>query len=185
MSQLRLKKSAKKESIIILCIVLLLGCFILWRVLSVVRNHDKSSIADTNGELDFSLNTLTQEDILSERYGYTMFGSGTRSEGSRTNVGYEWGDEDRDFRSMSAKSFSGVTVLQATQTDSENLILDITGKVDSGNFRMVITVDGIYYDDIEINQTVHIELNNIQNKLVLIKIAGESASFHAEVSRSY
>ena len=185
MSKLRLKKSARKESVIILCVVLFLVVFILWRVLSTVLYHKNNSITDINGDTDFSLNTLTQEDILSERYGYTMYASGTRSEGAGTNVGYEWEDEDRDFRSMSAKSFSGVTVLQATLTDSPKLILDIIGNVDSGNFRMVITVDGVYYDDVEINQTVHLEIDNIQNKLVLIKLAGESASFHAEVSRSY
>ena len=185
MSQLRLKSNVRKESVIILCVVALIVIFILWRVLSVVVYHKNTAIADTNGEANFSLNTLTQEDILSERYGYTMYASGTRSEGNRTNVGHEWEEEDRDIRSMSAKSFSGVTILQSTKVSTDTLILDINSTVDSGNFRIVITVDGVYYDEVEINQNVRIELNNIQNKTVLIKLAGESAAFQASVSRSY
>ena len=185
MSQLRLKSNVRKESVMILCVVAFILIFALWRVLSTVLYHQNNSIADTNGSANFSLNTLTQEDILSERYGYTMYASSTRGEGNSTNVGYEWEEEDRDLRSMSAKSFSGVTVLQSTKVNTDTLMLDINSTVDSGNFRIVITVDGVFYDDVEINQNVRVELNNIQNKTILIKLAGESAAFQASVTRSY
>ena len=143
------------------------------------------SFIDTNGEADYSLATLTLEDILDEWYGYTMFASGSYGEGDGTNVDHEWEDEDRDSRSIHAKSFSGVTVLQATKTDCATLTLDVTSTVESGNFRIVITVDGAYYCDVEINKTTQVVLNDIQNKTVLIKLAGESAKFRAEVSRTY
>lgn len=180
-----LRKKVRKEVIIILCVCAAILIYVLWRILSVVLYHCNNSFVDTNGEADYSLATVTLEDILDEWYGYTMFASGSYGEGDGTNVDHEWEDEDRDSRSIHAKSFSGVTVLQATKTDCETLTLDITSTVESGNFRIVITVDGAYYCDVEINKTTQVVLNDIQNKTVLIKLAGESAKFRAEVSRTY
>ena len=159
--------------------------FVSWKLTDLMQYHRDNTIADVNGESDFSLNTLTQEDILAEWYGYTMYASGASGDGNSTDVDSEWEDEDYDRRSMSVGSFSGVTVLQATKTDRESLTLDITSTVESGNFRIVITVDGAYYCDVEINKTTQVVLNDIQNKTVLIKLAGESAKFRAEVSRTY
>ncbi len=182
---LKLRKSVRKDILIVILICVAVIGFVVWRLLSAMLYYRNNSFADTNGVTDFSLTTLTLENILDEWYGYTMFASGSYGEGGSTNVDHEWEDEDRDRRSMHAKSFSGVTVLQATKTDYETLTLDITSNVESGNFRIVITVDGAYYCDVEVNKTTQVVLNDIKNKTVLIKLAGESAKFRAEVSRTY
>ena len=181
---LKLRKNIRKDILIVVLICAAVIGFIVWRLLSVVFYHRNNSLTDLNGATDFSLTTLTLENILDEWYGYTMFASGSYGEGNSTNVDHEWEDEDRDSRSMHAQSFSGVTVLQATKTDRETLTMDITSTVESGNFRIVITVDSAYYCDVEINETTQVVLKDVQNKTVLIKLAGESAKFRAEVSRT-
>ena len=85
--------------------------------------------------------------------------------------------------SFSAKTFSGVDVLQATKVDSDNLILDISSEVRSGNFAIMVIVDGEYYCDVDINTTKQLMLNNISNKTVLVKVAGESAELRVSVQR--
>lgn len=174
------------KMIAICCIpFVIMVAFVSWQISSMLQWHREQTIPDVNGDSDFSLNTLTEEDILAEWYDYTMYAFGSSGEGNSTDVDGDWEDEDYDLRSMTAQSFSGVTVLQSTKTDRETLTLDITSTVESGNFRILITVDGAYYCDVDINQTVRVVLDDIQNKTVLVKIAGESAEFDAEAKRTY
>ena len=146
--------------------------------------HEKNTITDLNGNEDFSLNTLTIQDVLvSEQNTMIKFGKGYN--GNQTNV-KDLNLKDKDFDSvhMYAEEFSGVFVLQATKTMDDNLILFFDTQVESGNFFIAILIDGEYFCDIPIDASQQIILNNISDKTVLVKIAGESAKFDISVERT-
>lgn len=118
-----------------------------------------SHIKDTNGDADFSLATLTEEQVIKNN-----------SSISNVSVGNQWGNKYE----LKVNKFSGVKQLKrikisGTQTVTANV------NVTSGNFRMVLIKDGKIAYDFVINGT---SSTTISAGTYLIKIAGESAAFN-------
>lgn len=158
--------------------------FVSVKISSGVKNHKEMTIADTNGAEDFSLNTLTQEDILKEANDYTMWKVGSSREGESSGIDdYRLEKVDRDKVHQYADSFSGVTVVHATKCNADTLTLHIESKVESGNFLVFVLVDGVLYEEIAPNTNKEISLADVNGKTVTVKIAGESADFDITVSR--
>ncbi|MBQ5321389.1 MAG: hypothetical protein J6K88_04980 [Oscillospiraceae bacterium] len=150
-----------------------------------IKEHFNNAIDDTNGPNNYMLNTIKREDILSDDNEYTMLWSGESQKGNQSNV-EKWylKDYDYDKVSLQAETLSGVRIMQSTKVNENQLVLNITSNVEKGNFEIAILIDGEYYKSVDINQTEEIILNDIANKTVLIKIAGESAKFRIEIQRS-
>ena len=122
------------------------------------------SYKDTNGEDDFTLQTITESDILTKNRFTAIASVSVNNNGSsRLDIG----------------SLSGVKKLETFSGGSSyDITLSLSTK--SGNVRLVLcTKDAILYefspngDD----QTYHLEK---QNKTVYLKIAGEEAAFKLE-----
>ena len=90
----------------------------------------------------------------------------------------------RSSRYPHAKSFSGVGNLQVTITEHNVLMLDIESTVTSGNYAIIILIDGELYSEVPINQSTQITLTDIANKTVIVRMAGESAEYRTVVTRS-
>lgn len=184
------EKSDKKRLFIILAIVLVpilifFGVYIAVLLNKGISNHNENTIADTNGEQNISLNTITKEDILNDKYLPTKMWFGDSQEGGQSDISDEkLKKTDYDKVSFSAKTFSGVDVLQATKVDSDKLVLDISSEVKSGNFAVMVVIDGEYYCDVDVNTTTQVELENISGKTVLLKIAGENAEIRVSAQRN-
>lgn len=177
-------KSNKKKTYIILVIILIalwflfVVGFVTYRVISMRNNV----IPDLNGLDDYSLNTLTEDEVV-QTNGYTAFLTGESQKGESTNVGKDYEYADYNFVTFNAKSFNGIKVLQATNISTDCCEFEISSEVNSGNFVIVITVDGELYSKVDINQKVLISLEGIKDKTVLVKIAGESSECKIEVER--
>lgn len=124
-----------------------------------------NEIEDTNGEDDYSLATITDENIINLDLGAS--GSSSSTTGDSTVTKY------------SAKSFSGVEELYvADYLWESDVTIDVTSLiVKGGNFRLVVLVDDeIVYDfDLEeVSQSC--ELHDVDGT-VSVRIAGESAAY--------
>ena len=84
---------------------------------------------------------------------------------------------------MYAKKFSGIDTLQATQTDSNSMTLTVESTLNSGNMEIIIVIDGEYYQHIPTGSKQTIVLEDIAGKLVLVKMAAESADVRVVVER--
>ena len=117
-------------------------------------------IKDTNGDDDFSLATLTEEQIIKNN-----------SSVSSVSVSKQW-DGNLDLRT---NKFSGVKELKkiTLKYGMQKITTDV--KVSSGNFRMVLISDGRIVYDFDINGT---SSTTISGGTYIIKIAGESAAFN-------
>ena len=141
-------------------------------------------IEDTNGENDYSLNTITREQLINSTESSIMF-YGELKEGNQSLITDDTMLEDVDYDTVYFESgrFNGVTIVQATKTDKDSIKFDINATLEKGNAEIAIIVDNEYYCNVEINKQSEIVLENINNKTILLKVAGESADIRIEVQR--
>ncbi len=182
-------KSKKSIIIAVACSVAffaLLAGVVIWRVTSMLSDHRDSVLEDTNGEANFSLQTITREDIASDTFEYfSLFYSGG-NEGARSDISdHRLKENDYDVIHETVGELHGVRVLQATKTQNESMTLTVTSDVTKGNAAIAVVIDGAFYCEVPINQTEQIELSGIAGKTVLVKLAGESAEFEVTVERKY
>lgn len=57
--------------------------------------------------------------------------------------------------------------------------------MESGNAEIVIIVDGEYYCSVDVNQDQSIMIQDVRDKEVIIKLAGEEAKMKIDVTRVY
>ena len=57
--------------------------------------------------------------------------------------------------------------------------------MEAGNAEIVILIDGEYYCSVDVNQSKTVTLQDISNKEILVKLAGEDAKIKIDVKRTY
>lgn len=155
-----MKKNPKLNNLILLIIVIFfaagLGCtFLFSRV---------EHIEDTNGPDDYSLTTITDENIIKRDIGSRNLHIGT--------------DSFSDSVTISSGKFTGVyQVFETSFLFDSDFTMDLLSfQISSGNFKMCIVNNGEIIATVEpgISPTCHLEDLNGDFALV---IAGESADF--------
>ena len=125
-------------------------------------------IPDENGDEDYSLCKLTENDIInSTDYQYTSINS--KREANGTYV-------------YSIQSLSGVYTLKKVEGSYGVLTFNATITLHSGNLRACLVKDGEIVREIPINEFAQINVSNPDGKYA-IKLAGESASFDVEINK--
>lgn len=118
-------------------------------------------IEDTNGENNFSIVSISDDKIISKSQNLTYGSVRTTKNGETT---------------LKIKKMSGVMDLEKTKVDDQGLIYSVESTVNSGNFRIVVTLAEKIISDIEVNCKTDITVPNTKGTYVL-KIVGESANF--------
>ena len=174
------------KKLIALCISIPVVVIVAILIAVIISLTSESDFIDTNGPENFALTEITREDILSKDNNYrSSVGSASHS-GRHTNIiGTKLRDCDYDYISKSFGKIHGVMILQATKISGNTLTLNINSSVESGNAEIVIMVDGEYYCSVDVNQHQSITLQNVSNKEVIVKLAGEEAKMKIDVTRVY
>ena len=130
-------------------------------------------IADTNGAADFSLATLTEEDIFAKTL--TCTGGPNYSTGRLVLPG---GWEISSGVELSAKKFSGITdILWADYLLPSDFNLCIEHfSVTEGNFRMMVINEGKIIADVQPGDNIDLLIEDLTGP-TYVRIAGESAAF--------
>lgn len=116
--------------------------------------------ADTNGDADFSLQTLTEEDILSKNnYLQTMASQSTANNKTKVSVG----------------KFSGVRILHIFRSGTHTLT--VTPGVTAGNLRLVLCTEDRILHDFALTGEEQTFTVDASAGSVFFKVAGESAEF--------
>ena len=174
------------KKLIALCISIPIVVIVAILIAVIISLTSESDFIDTNGPENFALTEITRDDILSKDNNYrSSVGSASHS-GYHTNIiGTRLRDCDYDYISKSFGKIHGVVILQATKISGNTLTLNISSSVESGNAEIVIIVDGEYYCSVDVNQHQSITLQNVSNKEVIVKLAGEEAKMKIDVTRVY
>ena len=159
---MRIITKLKSKFVTALIVLVMIGAAI-WMIFDPTQH-----IEDTNGADNYSLQTLTENDILAD---------------SITALGVETRDDLlSDVVTYSSDKFSGVYLLHSdTYYGTVTITVNHT-EVTSGNFRLVAVVNGEIVHDFALNElTQSYTVENMSGKLELI-MAGESAAFELDFS---
>ena len=148
--------------------VVLVGVGVIWMFAGPQLEH----IEDTNGSGDYSLQTITEQDVVEQRLGTK--GSVSKSELKIGNIS--------SGVKYSSKKFTGVYRLYtATLFKGSDIYVDLAGfEIKEGNFAFYVVFDGEVVGKIEPDDfaTTEFTLKNVEKTASLeYFIAGESASF--------
>lgn len=179
------ENSHKKVKIItwIISGVITFTALIVVLVLAISNHIGSSHIEDINGTEDSSLAVITREDFITVNNHYKATLTSGSQTGEQTNVSGRLEDCDYTRCSLSAKKTSGIHTLQATQTDANSITLHIESTLSSGNMEIIVVIDGEYDQHIPVNSKQSIVLEDVAEKLVLVKAAAESAEMNIVVER--
>ena len=135
-------------------------------------NSDLEHIEDTNGPEDYSLATITDEDIISNEMG-------------SLNVSKSTGLLNNGI-TFSSKKFTGIyRVFLTNFLFNSDFMMDVAGfYVHDGNFRMVIVNEGKIIAEVEPDMFAECRLQDLNGSFELI-IAGESAGFEFTLDKSF
>lgn len=163
-------------------LILVFG-FVGFRILYAYKTD---IIKDTNGQSDYTLNTITVQEIADAKFNnYTSFFSGSSSEGEDSEINdIRLEEADYDTTVFKAKSLNGVLIANAVKTDSPKVNFKITSTLKSGNLAISVYVVDSFYCDVAVNSTEEISVENISGKTVYVKVAGEQADMSIEVLRT-
>lgn len=133
---------------------------------------DLKHIEDTNGPDDYTLTTITDENIIKQDMG-------------ALNVSKSTGLLN-DGVTFKSDKFSGVyRVFQTNFFFDSDFLMDVAGFwVNSGNFRMCIVNDGKIIATVEPGMFATCELSDLNGSFELV-IAGESADFEFTLDRLF
>lgn len=147
----------------ILCLIMALG----FSVLSVGCGVE---IADTNGPDDYSLATITEDNIINQDLG---------SSGYSMSPGSEDEQYMEKITKFKGKEFSGVTSIYIEgYLGKSDVTIDVSNlTVNSGNFGLFVVLEGEIVHEFKIGElTETFELRDINGTLEII-MAGETADF--------
>ena len=173
-----IKKNLKNVYIVVaflLCVAVFCVVMSFWA--------DSRHIEDTNGADNYSLQTITDADLISLNTSSTASSVEHGTYGKRSGVSQN-GVSDYDVIKYSSERISGIDVMQATKVSKDTLILTINNKVEAGNCKIVIVIDGEIHNEIQLNSQNTIELKDMQGKEVFVVIGCESAKLDLEISRT-
>ena len=125
-------------------------------------------IEDTNGEEDFSLCSITEEQIYSNSTSHVEIGAVSMRKGNVLNY--------------SVKKFSGVkTLTKFTAGASNNYAFTISVAAAAGNLRVCFINNGAIIYDVKIGAVELVKISDVSGTCEL-RVAGESAAFSITIS---
>ena len=143
--------------------------FVCWILLACVlcslAGCGADMYADTNGEGDFTLQTLTDYDILHVRRSVRVMSS-TKRFGNKTVC--------------KTKTMSGVTDLYEGYLRGEDFQITVSSEFTKGNARLVLVLDDAIIHDFALNEEDQtFVLPNAKGRIHL-RVAGESTGYRVE-----
>lgn len=148
-----------KKFLPLLAAVALIVVAVIWFTGSKLEH-----IADTNGPDDFTLQTITDDNIRNRDIGALNVGQSTSLVS--------------DTVSYSSKKFTGVYEVFTQNIVTNRYEITVNhARVDAGNFKMVLCVDDEIVHEFTLNTLSQTFVLEHVNGTVSLRIAGESADF--------
>lgn len=162
------KGSGKNNPLVGLLVVIVFVALVVWMLLS-----GPDPIPDTNGPDDYSLTTITDENILNLDMGAI---NPIKKKGISLDLGSVTVGSGLEF---SSRNFTGVyEVMYNNYFLDSDVVIELNYlKVNSGNFRMVVVYNGEIIETIEpSDEPIEFRMEDV-NGTVSLRIAGESADY--------
>ena len=153
---------------------------------SLLISKFKVETKDLNGEDDFSLAVLTDEDICAEDNVCYCVVFGLNASGSKSYADEDYLHDGDIVKASATTPLSGVSLLQLTYGTEETITFTVECDRTKGNVRIVLLDENLdIIHDFSVTEKSSYTVNNAKGKEFEIRVAGESAEFTINVSRKF
>ena len=153
---------------------------------TLLINKFKVETKDLNGEDDFSLAVLTDEDLCAEDNVCYCVAFGLNTSGSKSYADEDYLHDGDTVEASAATPLSGVSLLQLTYGTTETITFTVECARTKGNVRIVLLDENLdIIHDFSVTEKSSYTVNNAKGKEFEIRVAGESAEFTINVSREF
>ena len=173
----------RKSALFILPGVFFVLLVVVPAIFIVINDYQDKRIPDQNGSTDHSLAVLTMNDLMSDKMSSLLIGTRVTKRGDSTDVPDRYAEYDCDVLTIAIRSVSGVRTIHATKATCDKLMLSVSSTLQTGNAAIIVLVDGEFYCDVDINTADSFTIKNVSDKLVEVRLAGESAQIEVSVTR--
>lgn len=178
-----LKKHYKKGVFILPVLPIMVGlCFSIY-IRQQFASIDFEEYVDTNGEEDFSLQSIGESSIITMNSFCTARKNDSVTSGKITGTS-SYQRDDYDNIEYLCLDLHGVDVVQATKVSKNEMQFMVESTINKGNCRISLVSEGNILYDFDINCKSTYTLKNAQGKEVFIMFAGEDADAEIMVSRN-
>ena len=177
------KKHYKKAVFILPVLPIIVGlCFSIY-IRQQFASIDFEEYVDTNGEDDFSLQSIDESSIITMNSFCTARKNDSVTSGKKTGTS-SYQSDDYDNIEYLCLDMHGVDVVQATKVSKNEMQFIVESTINKGNCRISLVSEGNILYDFGINCISTYTLKNAQGKEVFIMLAGEDADAEITVSRN-
>ena len=170
-------------------LLLILVCFCVvfsFCSCTLLINKFKIETKDLNGEDDFSLAVLTEEDICAENNVCYCVIFGLNASGSKSYANEDYLHDADTVSADAASPLSGVSLLQATYGTEDIITFTVECTRTKGNVRIVLLDEDLnIIHDFSVTEKSSYTISDAKGKEFEIRVAGERAEFTINVSREF
>ena len=153
-----------KKILTVFAVVLFIAVAAVWMLTSDVKH-----IEDVNGAENYSLQTITDQNIINRDVGALGM---SKTESALTNV-----------TTYSSDKFTGVEEIFGENIWGNRFEITVNhARVDSGNFRIVLLEDDTIVHEFKLNELTQTYVLENPSGYISLRIAGESADFKLDYS---
>ena len=163
---------------VFMCIVL----SVLLTIIVLVNVIDHSTKVSKELE-DFSIDSLSSEDIINDESASVFAVSRKYKSGTKTGVDGASKYEDSDRVQFKCKKMTGIMRVSATKVSDCTLTIDVSSEISSGNAKIVVICDDEILDYIEFGQEKTLTYEVIGEHIYSVKILAEEAELEITVER--
>ena len=162
--------------------------FFVTLTMTLIRGIIDPSSMKNGSDIDlknFSVDSLTDEQIASTPGRYSAFSSSQRSSGGYSGVrDSRYSDYDRDRCSYSAKKITGIMTVSATKVKNSTLNLTIESNLKAGEMKIVVVRDNEILEYVDVSQTCELSYESDGEHFYYVKIICNKAQASISVSRN-
>ena len=153
---------------------------------TVIINKIKYETPDTNGEEDYSLAVLTEEEICAEDNGCYAFIFNVIPSGEKSYTDEDYLHDADEVFVTAGSPLSGVALLHMTYGTADNITFTVECNRTKGNLRIVLLDENyeIVYD-FSVSEASSYTVCNAKGKSFEIRAAGESTEFKINIVREF
>lgn len=176
-----MKKTIGKNSFSIWLVIACIIAFVL--IITIIVSVIDHSTNVSKALEDFSIDSLSTQEIASEEFSSAFALSRKYESGTRTGVDGASKYEDSDKSEFKCKKVTGIKRISATKALDCRLIINISSRLISGNAKIVIICDGEILDYVEFGQDKTLTYDVTGEHIYSVKILAEEAELEISVAR--
>jgi len=175
-----MNKNPKILLIIMIIIVIIISIIIFFTIFRFKHIEDKNG--DRNNLVSINLSDIKVINSTKYREDFSSY----TYDGNKSGVTNDFKNLDYDYIKFQAKRLSGVKIIQATKVEeNQKLIIEFDSEIKSGNLEIIVLApNNVIIENIEVNSTRQVNINNTIEGIYKVVIDGESAEYKIEINRT-